>query len=91
MKTLVNKNNQAIRITAPEIEEYLNNYFISCNDTAGRSLILQKSDWTLVEEEQPDKETILRICKLHKAWSIMAPWENVEDFVKANWNAENIV
>lgn len=43
------------------------------------------------EQEQPDKETILRICKLHKVWSIMAPWENVEDFVMTNWNAENIV
>ena len=43
------------------------------------------------QEEVPDKETILRICKLHKIWSIMAPWENVEDFVTTNWNAENIV
>ena len=39
----------------------------------------------------PDKETILRICKLHKAWSIMAPWENVEDFVTTNWNSKNII
>ena len=44
-----------------------------------------------LQEEAPDKETILRICKLHKAWSIMAPWENVEDFVRTNWNSENIV
>jgi hypothetical protein len=44
-----------------------------------------------LQEEMPDKETILRICKLHKAWSIMAPWENVEDFVRTNWNLENIV
>lgn len=44
-----------------------------------------------LQEEMPDKETILRICKLHKAWSIMAPWENVEDFVRTNWNSENIV
>lgn len=44
-----------------------------------------------LQQEQPDKETILRICKLHKVWSIMAPWENVEDFVMTNWNAENIV
>lgn len=44
-----------------------------------------------LQQEQPDKETILRICKLHKAWSIMAPWENVEDFVMTNWNSENIV
>ena len=43
-----------------------------------------------LQQEQPDKETILRICKLHKAWSIIAPWENVEDFVIANWNSENI-
>lgn len=44
-----------------------------------------------LQQEQPDKETILRICKLHKAWSIIAPWENVEDFVITNWNSENIV
>lgn len=44
-----------------------------------------------IQQEMPDKETILRICKLHKAWSIMAPWENVEDFVTTNWNSENIV
>lgn len=44
-----------------------------------------------LQQETPDKETILRICKLHKAWSIMAPWENVEDFVMTNWNSENIV
>ena len=43
-----------------------------------------------LQQEMPDKETILRICKLHKAWSIMAPWENVEDFVMTNWNSENI-
>jgi len=44
-----------------------------------------------LQQEMPDKETILRICKLHKAWSIMASWENVEDFVIANWNSKNIV
>lgn len=44
-----------------------------------------------LQHEIPDKETILRICKLHKAWSIMAPWENIEDFVITNWNSENIV
>lgn len=42
------------------------------------------------QQEVPDKETILRTCKLHKAWSIIAPWENVEDFVTTNWNAKNI-
>ena len=44
-----------------------------------------------LQQETPDKETILRICKLHKAWSIIAPWENIEDFVMTNWNSENIV
>ena len=44
-----------------------------------------------LQKEAPDKETILRICKLHKTWSIMAPWENVEDFVRTNWDSENIV
>lgn len=84
MKTLVNKRNPAIKIIADTLLSDSFNYITSfCS--------VPKSEWTLVEEEQPDKETILRICKLHKAWSIMAPWENVEDFVKANWNAENIV
>ena len=41
-----------------------------------------------LQQEQPDKETILRICKLHKIWSIMVPWENVEDFVITNWNSK---
>lgn len=44
-----------------------------------------------LQQESPDKETILRICKLHKVWSISAPWENVEDFVINNWNSKNIV
>ena len=39
----------------------------------------------------PSNEVILRVAKLHKAWSIMAPWENIEDFVRTNWDAENIV
>ena len=48
-----------------------------------------------LEKEQtnscPSKETILRVAKLHKVWSITAPWENIEDFVKTNWGAQNIV
>lgn len=43
------------------------------------------------QENAPDKETIIRVCKLHKAWSILAPWEPIEDFVTNNWNAKNIV
>lgn len=39
----------------------------------------------------PSKDVIIRICKLHKAWSIMAPWENIEDFVTNNWNSKNII
>lgn len=62
MKTLVNKINPQIIISAPEIEEYINNYFISCNDTAGRNFILQKSDWTLVEEESVDLDKEIDAC-----------------------------
>lgn len=47
-----------------------------------------------LEKEQtdncPSQEIILRVAKLHKVWSIMAPWENIEDFVKTNWNSKNI-
>ena len=51
----------------------------------------EKTTKDSLQQEMPDKETILRICKLHKAWSIMAPWENVEDFVTTNWNSKNII
>ena len=44
-----------------------------------------------LQQETPDKDTIIRICKLHKVWSITAPWENIEDFVTTNWNSNNIV
>ena len=54
-------------------------------------VVKEKTTKDSLQQEMPDKETILRICKLHKAWSIMAPWENVEDFVMTNWNSENIV
>lgn len=59
-----------------------------CKDIAEREALLLIAT---IQQEQPDKETILRICKLHKAWSIFAPFENVEDFIMTNWNAENIV
>ena len=44
-----------------------------------------------LQQEIPDKDTIIRICKLHKVWSITAPWEKIEDFVTTNWNSKNIV
>lgn len=53
MKTLVNKHNPAIRITAPEIEEY--EHFYSIPNWYGYN----KSDWTLVEEE-PEMTKYLR-------------------------------
>lgn len=50
MKTLVNKDNPQIRITAPEIEvhEEEDMYFIPVSDYCIPMCI---SDWTLVEEE----------------------------------------
>lgn len=49
MKTLINKSNPQIRITAPEIEEY--EHFYSIPNWYGYN----KSDWTLVEEEHPEE------------------------------------
>lgn len=51
MKTLVYKNNPAIRITAPEVEVYGKYYYIK-NARLG---ILQEL-WTLVEEEPKHTE-----------------------------------
>ena len=51
MKTLINKTNPAIRITAPEVEVYDKYYYI----TNARLGILQEY-WTLVEEESVDLE-----------------------------------
>jgi hypothetical protein len=78
-----------------EIERFSGTEYVG--NTLGDDVANGALDYVLEEiipslqQEQPDKETILRICKLHKAWSIIAPWENVEDFVTANWNSENIV
>ena len=50
MKTLANKNNPAIRMTAPEIEvhEEEDMYFIPVSDYC---IPMYISDWTLVEED----------------------------------------
>lgn len=46
MKTLINKANPQIRITAPEVEEYSDWYVI-----LELNAVVEKSIWTLVEEE----------------------------------------
>jgi hypothetical protein len=55
MKTLVNKHNPRIRITAPEIEEITSlgytNYEIEQEGTL--PLFFNPKEWTLVEEEFP--------------------------------------
>ena len=48
MKTLVNKNNPQIRITAPEIESYREFYTLQDKDF---HYLFKMEDWTLVEEE----------------------------------------
>lgn len=53
MKVLVNKNNPAIRITAPEVEVYDKYYYI----TNARLGILQEY-WTLVEEESKMEDVL---------------------------------
>lgn len=52
MKTLVNKNIPAIRITAPEVEKVYDKYYY----IIGIRLGLLQENWTLVEEESVDLE-----------------------------------
>lgn len=58
MKTLINKHNPSIRITAPEIEEITSlgytSYEIKQEGTF--SLLFSPDIWTLVEEEPMDLE-----------------------------------
>lgn len=57
MKTLVNKNNPAIRITAPEITLENHCYYIWTDD--GDCIIeFWEKDWTLIEEEPVDFEKL---------------------------------
>ena len=53
MKTLINKTNPQIRITAPEIESYRDFYTLQDKDF---HYLFKMEDWTLVEEE-PEKQT----------------------------------
>lgn len=67
MKTLINKTNPQIRITAPEeaVKERPSCWAIWPEGYKGyRSLLLDKDNWTLVEEEQP--EEICSKCIYHK-------------------------
>ena len=58
MKILVNKNNPAIRITAPEIKEYIGGYEIAGIAYCAKEL------WTLVEQEQENvAERFARIVR----------------------------
>lgn len=52
MKTLVNKHNPQIRITAPEIEE--NQYQYTVNVGKLQPLIFLLPEWTLIEEESEE-------------------------------------
>lgn len=85
-------------IDAEKLKDEIKHLKIDVYDEAHQFDLGARSSLTYLEsfidslpQETPDTETILRICKLHKAWFIMAPWENVEDFVTTNWNSENIV
>lgn len=51
MKTLVNKQNPQIRITAPEIFKDRMFYIFKCKDGYGNKLSLSEDQWTLVEEK----------------------------------------
>ena len=65
MKTLVNKNNPAIRITAPEVEKVYDKYYY----IIGIRLGLLQENWTLVEEEQqmPDSAQLIAEWEREKA------------------------
>ena len=56
MKTLVNKANPAIRITATEIEE--NEYQYTVNVGKLQPLIFLRPEWALVEEEPPQLQEL---------------------------------
>lgn len=63
MKTLINKKNPQIRITAPDITLENHCYYIWTDD--GDCIIeFWEKDWTLVEEEQ--QEEICSKCVYHK-------------------------
>lgn len=65
MKTLVNKANPQIRITAPEeaVKERPSCWAIWPEGYKGyRSLLLDKDNWTLVEEEPADLEKEIDAC-----------------------------
>ena len=59
MKILINKNNPAIRITAPEIIETSLYYVLDfANDDNDYETDLLKYDWTLVEEEEDIRKVL---------------------------------
>ena len=65
MKTLVNKNIPAIRITAPEVEKVYDKYYY----IIGIRLGLLQENWTLVEEE-PGVDLEKEIDMFVDGWSI---------------------
>ena len=74
MKTLINKQNPAIRITAPEIESYREFYTLSDKDF---HYLFKMEDWVLVEEE-PEKIREIRACIGYALANI--PNEKIKDF-----------
>lgn len=69
MKTLVNKNNPAIKVVAPEIEEITTlgytNYKISRKGMFF-PLLFNTKEWTLIEEKEPIVKTIKEFVKKGK-------------------------
>lgn len=53
MKTLINKANPQIRITAPEIKEWSNKYYY----IKDIKWVIMQENWALIEEEPVDKNT----------------------------------
>lgn len=63
MKTLVNKANPQIRITAPEIRKNDGAFFIVESSTGYTLWGLMERNWTLVEEEPLKMEQILELAE----------------------------
>lgn len=96
MKTLVNKSNQHIRITAPEIEKILKSGLATYS--IGGVYYLLQSEWTLVEEEPENlKEAAIDYADKElnkpKGYAIAAKadwWNGCVDGFMAGWRQRGI-
>lgn len=70
MKTLINKRNSQIRITAPEIIRWFSDFYVvkaEAGKRKGRILVVKSKDWTLVEEEPVGLDLVKKIISTYKS------------------------